>query len=242
MIRVANTSRVTRILYWTTAFLVVAAILAFIMKPALAQATRPNSQGGSTSIKGAGACPSMIVNGDFESTGGWTEYSKSGAALISTFPPPSGAYHSGQHGAYLGDYNNARDYIAQAVYIPADASQAQFTFWWQVESSESKLTARDTLTVTLDSPLETPLVTLYALDNRDQGTTWKSAQIDLTSHLSRLAGRTLYLRFEAQTDANLLTAFYMDDISLGICQSTPTPTPSPTPTVQHRYFMPGIWH
>ena len=187
-------------------------------------------------------CSSLLVNGDFESSGGWVEYSKSGASLISSFPPPSGAYHSGEYGAYLGDYNSAFDYIAQAIRVPTDATRIQLTFWWQVESSESRVAVRDVLTVTLDPPRGNPLVTVYSLDNRDQGAVWKNTQIDLTPYLSRLSGRTIYLRFEARTDINLPTAFYLDDISLNTCRATPTPTPSPAPSVQYHYFMPGIWH
>ncbi len=187
-------------------------------------------------------CSSLLVNGDFESSGGWVEYSKSGASLISSFPPPSGAYHSGEHGAYLGDYNNALDYIAQAIRVPTDATRIQLTFWWQVESNESRVAVRDVLTVTLDAPIANPLITVYSLDNRDQGSVWKKTQVDLTPYLSRLSGRTIYLRFETRTDINLPTAFYLDDISLNTCRTTSIPTPSPAPSVQYYYFIPGIWH
>ena len=180
----------------------------------------------------ANPCSQLIVNGDFESTGGWIEYSSLNTSLISDFPPPSGAYHSGTRGAYLADYNQARDYIAQEVTIPADATQVILRYWWQMETQESSLQAYDFLTVTVDAPLEQPLAVIAAHSNRDAQAIWQEQVVDLSTY----KGRTIYLRFEATTDANRPTAFYLDDITLEVCRpatatATPTPTPTVTPTV-----------
>ncbi len=173
-----------------------------------------------------GNCAQILANSDFESTGGWVEYSKTGEKLISTFPPPSGAYHSGTHGAYLADYNNAHDYIAQSVTIPSDATQAILTFWWQVETQESQIRGYDFLTVTVDAPLGQAIATLGSLSNQDASPTWQKTSFDLLSY----RGQTIALRFDAITDANRPTAFYLDDITLEVCQPSPTPTSTPTAT------------
>ncbi len=186
-------------------------------RPTLAQSQTP------------AGCSQLLANSDFEGTGGWREFSKLGVSLISDFPPPSGSYHSGNRGAYLADYNNARDYIAQEVTIPADATQATLTFWWQVETQESALNAYDFLTVTVDAPLGTPLATVSSLSNQNAAPAWQQTQVDLLAY----RGRTITLRFEATTDANRPTAFYLDDITLDVCTgtaATPTPTPTSTPT------------
>ena len=177
----------------------------------------------------AANCTQLLVNGDFEGAGGWTKFSKIGANLISNFPPPSGAYHSGSYGAYLADYNNAHDYIAQSVTIPADATQATLSFWWQVETQESSLRGYDFLTVTVDAPLEQVIATLGDISNQDAGASWQQVSYDLTSY----RGRAIAIRFDAVTDANRPTAFYLDDVTLEVCRpaatATPAPTPSPTP-------------
>ena len=174
-------------------------------------------------------CTQLLTNGDFEGTGGWVEYSSLNLPLISDFPPPSGAYRSGNRGAYLADYNQARDYIAQQVAIPADATQAVLTYWWQVETQETTLRAYDFLTVTVDAALEQPIAVIGSHSNQDAEAIWHQNTVDLSAY----KGRTVYLRFEAVTDANRPTAFYLDDITLDVCRAaaaTPTPTPSPSPT------------
>ncbi len=211
---------------WALSFGMLIALLALLaltgagVSTALAQPQSPAN---------TAACNQVIVNSDFESTGGWTEYSKIGASLISNFPPPSGSYHSGTHGAYLADYNNAHDYIAQNITIPADATQATLTFWWQVESQESAVTAYDFLTVTVDSPLGQPVATLTSISNQDAGATWQQRTVDLLAY----KGQSVVLRFDAVTDANRPTAFYLDDVTLDVCTPSATPTPTPTATPTH---------
>ncbi len=175
-------------------------------------------------------CRQVLLNSDFEGTGGWVQHSKLGVPLISKFPPASGSYHSGTHGAYLGGYNNAQDSIGQTFTIPADATQATLTYWWQVESQESTLSSYDVLTVTVDAPLGHPFATLGTLSNRDAKASWQQTSVDLLAY----RGQALAVRFEARTDANRPTSFFLDDVTLRVCVPTPTPiptsTPSPTPT------------
>jgi len=169
------------------------------------------------------ACVDLIVNGDFESDGGWEEYSSQGLHLISSFPPPSQSYHSGSRGAYLADYNNAEDRIYQEIALPADAISVTLTYWWQVDTEESSDLPRDALTVTLDAPLGTPITVLGVHSNLDAEAVWHQAEVDLSAY----RGRTVVLRFEARTDGSLPTGFFIDDVSVITCQPEPTPTPTP---------------
>ncbi len=164
----------------------------------------------------AAGCQNVIINGDFEGSGGWITYSALGAPLISSFPPPSGAYHSGTHGAYLADYNNARDFIAQQVNIPANATKALLQYWWQVESAESTLQPYDKLTVDVDRPLGQPVETINVISNQDAAARWNAS----SHNLLRYRGRTITVRWEATTDSNRPTAFYLDDVSFLICVDT----------------------
>lgn len=172
----------------------------------------------------ASGCRQALNNDDFEGTGGWVEYSSLRASLISSFPPPSGAYHSGQFGAYLADYNNAHDHIAQEVTLPANATEVTLRYWWQVETAESTLRPYDFLTVTVDAVSGTPLATLEVLSNQDVGPAWQQSVHDLLAY----RGQTVSLRFEARTDANRTTAFFLDDVQLRVC------TPG---AVTHRVYV-----
>ncbi len=186
----------------------------------------------------AGSCSDVIVNGDFESEGGWDEYSAQGLHLISTFPPPSQSYHSGTHGAYLADYNNAHDRISQSVTIPVDAVSATLTYWWQVDTEESSDLARDVMSVTLDSSLGTPIAVLHVYSNLDAGAVWHQEDIDVSAY----KGQTLILRFDARTDASLPTGFFVDDVALVVCESSSTPTPTPTPVTRRPWgYLPLLW-
>jgi len=168
---------------------------------------------GTTVTTPATNCTSLIKNGDFEATGGWSVYSAGGMSLLSSFPPPSGAYHSGQRGAYLGDYNNALDYIAQEVSIPANANKADLHLWWQIETEEDNQQVYDTLSATLEDASGQPLTTLHQWSNEDAASLWQESQFDLLPY----KGQTVTLRLTARTDANLPTAFYLDDVRLDVC-------------------------
>ncbi len=176
------------------------------------------------------SCSERITNGDFEGTGGWVEYSKAGASLISRFPPPSGSYHSGEWGAYLGDYNNAYDYIAQTVDIPFTATRVTLRYWWQIESDEDPASPGDFLTVTVKSGVGMSATVVDALASADASNEWREHTIDLSSY----RGQRITLRFEVRTDEALPSAFFLDDVSVEACTgSTPTPTttlPAPTST------------
>ncbi len=203
-----------------------ALILAIAVSIAFVNILTGNVSAASLTPQGTAGCSQVLANSDFEGGGGWTEFSQIGASLISNFPPPSGAYHSGAYGAYLADYNNAHDYIAQQVTIPADATQATLTFWWQVETQESASGVYDSLTVTVDNLLEQVIATLGSISNLDAGATWQQTSFDLLAY----RGQTIFIRFDARTDANRPTAFYLDDITLDICVPDPTPTPTATST------------
>ena len=70
-------------------------------------------------------CSELIVNGGFESQGGWTEVSKGNAALIDTELP-----HTGKRSAWLGGTDQEPlQYIFQEVRIPANASSVKLSYY-----------------------------------------------------------------------------------------------------------------
>lgn len=181
--------------------------------PAAAQPLPPTPTPGPTPTPPPPGCRNVLTNGDFESTGGWLTYSALSANVISGFPPPSGAYHSGTHGAYLADYNNAQDFVAHQINIPANATKAILQYWWQVESAESMVQPYDKMTVDVDLPLGHPVETINVISNQDAAPRW-----NVSAHnLLRYRGRTITVRWEARTDANRPTAFYLDDVSFLMC-------------------------
>lgn len=176
----------------------------------------PTPTPGATPTPPGPGCRNVLINGDFEGAGGWMTYSALGEPVISSFPPPSGTYHSGNKGAYLADYNNARDFIAQQVNIPVNATRVVLQYWWQVETQESTVRAYDSLTVAVDRPFGHAVEVLNTISNQDVGPVWHVSAHDLR----RYRGRTVALRWEAQTDANRPTAFYVDDVTVLMCVGT----------------------
>ncbi len=187
----------------------------------------PTPTPGPTPTPPGPGCRDVLVNGNFESAGGWITYSALGVSVISSFPPPSGAYHSGRRGAYLGDYNLAHDFIAQQVNLPANATKAVLQYWWQVETQESALQPYDTLTVFVDRPFGQATEVLEILSNQNADPAWYVSAYDIL----RYRGRTITLRWEAKTDANRPTAFYVDDVMLLLCVDT---------TLRRHAFFPWV--
>ncbi len=166
------------------------------------------------------SCLELVQNGGFEQgAAGWQTFSAQGYDLISNFNP-----HTGSLGAYLGGANNADDRLSQALTLPAGTTLI-LKAWWYLATAETAGTF-DTLTIALTAADSTPLSTLATLDNTALPGQWAELTFDLTAY----AGQSVVLRFAARTDQDLISEFYLDDISLSACASDPSPTPTATST------------
>lgn len=76
----------------------------------------------------------LASNSSFEDGPGsapWVQYSSSSYELIAC-----GAGHVGSCLAYLGDYNNAIEYIYQDIFIPTSAMSPRLGYYWAMFSTE----------------------------------------------------------------------------------------------------------
>jgi hypothetical protein len=172
-----------------------------------------------------------IVDGGFEqasATGniapGWTAVSSfSPNALIWTGPVNGAHAHSGSNYAFLGDYDNEDDTLAQTVSIPSNATSANLSFWTSIATNESGTTNFDFLDVEIWSPSGALLGTPYELgnansvnDNNVLGNYFHVQNIDLSAY----HGQTVQIVFHVTTDSSLATDFLIDDVSLQVTTSS----------------------
>lgn len=160
-------------------------------------------------------CSSLIVNGGFENGNtGWIIQTNNQYDIIADVTKIP--VHRGTHAAYLGGVNNASDRIATTLLaLPADAP-AMLTFWWQIETEESGAGV-DSMTVSVVSPIGTPLQTLATYTDLDADTpAFRLVAFDL----SAFAGQIIQIRFAVETDTNLETDFLVDDVALSPCGAT----------------------
>jgi thermitase len=181
------------------------------------------------------ACSEGIVNGGFENGPGigvlpWVTSTLSASDMVASIAP-----HSGGYDAWLGGYDNAIDTLYQTVSIPASISSASFTYWRRMTSSEVISAAYDILTVTVRSSGGALLQTLEVVDNRATRDQWTQSTFDLAG----FAGQTVQLHFEATTDSSWVTSFFVDDVSLSVCGTTPQPDVGIVKRVVGSNWMPG---
>jgi hypothetical protein len=170
----------------------------------------------------AGAsCIELLRNGSFEAGGqDWQQYSAQAYELISDFNP-----RTGRLGAYLAGVNNASDRISQQVALPPAPTALTLEAWWYLATAETA-GSFDTMTVSLLRADGTWVATLVTVDNTAPVGLWDKLVFDLAPY----AGQTVIIRFEAHTDANNISDFYLDDVSLMACTAEVTMTAAATPT------------
>lgn len=147
--------------------------------------------------KGANGRPSdtdALDNGGMGKIGGWSQKATDGADLV---------LDDGY--ARLGGYHVGRDELSQKVKIGADATLA-----YDVRVRTGMEDPDDTMALTLTDGRGEQLAVLKRYTGKEAAG-WERGRVDL----SRFAGRTLFLGFEARTDGDRLTTFYVDRIALG---------------------------
>lgn len=182
--------------------------------------------------KPAASCTSLVANGSFESTGGWTfpitastagytsaaahTGSRSGrfgllpGASAAALAPPAGERSLIGEVAPLGaTYSSGY----QTITIPAGLASATLRFWYRPGTQDA---SGDFQRVLLLEPGSYRMIEdlMRVLQN---STTWRQAAFDLTAY----RGRTVVLYFETyndSTDAAGRTWMYLDDVSVEACK------------------------
>lgn len=155
-------------------------------------------------------CQELIVNGDFESSGGWTINAGPPvpAAIVSSLSP----VHGGSQSMRSGVDNPALDQFTyssfqQAVSLPANAITATLSFWRYRQSTD---TANDLQMVRLTDSFGTLDYLVY---ERVNDPVWNETRFDLLGYRGPI---TLYFN-TINTAAPGITAMYIDDVSLQVC-------------------------
>ncbi len=157
----------------------------------------------------ANECQNLVADSGFESGTGWTMESQGKYTLLSDY-----LVYSGAKAAYLAGANNAQDRLSTTLSIPADAT-VTLRFRWQVQTEEDA-GAYDGMSVLVADAQGNPQKVLYALSDANASSVWQTAELDL----SEFAGQTIQLQLQAQTDANLPTGFFVDDLVVEACSAT----------------------
>ena len=134
-----------------------------------------------------------LDNGGLEKVGGWGQRARDGADLV---------LDDGH--ARLGGYHDGKDALWQKVRIRAGATLA-----YDLKVKAGERDPDDTLLLRLMDGKGKQVAVLERRAGRETGG-WERGREDL----SRFAGRTLYLRIDAQTDGQRLTTFYLDRLAL----------------------------
>jgi hypothetical protein len=106
------------------------------------------------------------------------------------------------------------DTIYQQVTIPANATSATLTYWYNVRTQEACCTPYDYMYVQVLNSSGGVLATLQTVNNSAAQNTW----LQSTCNLLAYKGQTIRIYFRATNDVSLPTAFFVDDVSLNVCQ------------------------
>jgi Zn-dependent metalloprotease len=179
-------------------------------------------------------CSEVIVNGGFESQGGWEQVSDSSAELIDTELP-----RTGKQSAWLGGTDQEPlQYIFQEVRLPANASSVKLSYYRYLHEERTGLLGAfsgeanfSTVFANADGDVVAELQVLPSTQADDQ---WRQEQFDI----SRLGGKTLRLVFAAENPRGNVSSMFVDDVSLTVCTTGSGPA-APQPTTNNTVFIAG---
>lgn len=171
-------------------------------------------------------CPNLLVNGDFESGGGWT------VGENAFLPQLTGQAYSGSRAMQLGNPPGAYapgqpsySSIQQLVTIPADAANVVLR-WWRLNGSEEGINgapdgSADRQEVILLRTNGDVLALLQRVRHNEGA--WQAGAVDV----SAFRGQSVTIYFNVYNDGNgRRTWSYLDEVRLETCNAAATPTPT----------------
>jgi uncharacterized repeat protein (TIGR01451 family) len=158
------------------------------------------------------ACMERLVNGGFETEtlDGWQAIGP--ATLITA------TVHSGNRALLLGGENDISSELCQFVTIPSEATSAWLGFWWQIRTEQASH-PRDYLYLEIRDSNGRFLANLYTLNDGLPVDKWTPAPF---MDLSAYAGQSMWICLVCQTNEDMPTWFYIDEMSLNACAPEPT--------------------
>jgi hypothetical protein len=168
----------------------------------------------------------LIINGGLES--GSSSWTLSGGVSASTY---AGLAHSGTYYLWFGGAVNENDAGYQTITIPANATAATLSFYYNINSAEGTSAAYDTFSATIRNTSGTVLATVgnWSNINKDGGA-GNPYYHQQTFNLLSYAGQTIRIYFSSVNDSSLVTNFRVDDVSVQVTVPTGSaPTVSTSP-------------
>jgi hypothetical protein len=171
----------------------------------------------------ATACPGcgeMIRNGGFEA--GETDWTEVGVDIIDhrSYPNLPIAPYAGDWLAWLGGRNNASDTIYQNFNVPSGLKSARLSYVVYMSTAESG-GVYDQMAIRLRTAGGDLIQTLASVDNTfTPAKQWVSREM-LVPAIAGYQGQALRISFETTTDGNLVSSFYLDNISLTALETAP---------------------
>jgi murein DD-endopeptidase MepM/ murein hydrolase activator NlpD len=156
----------------------------------------------------------LLSNGNFEL--GRTVWGAANSAgindpLIYTTRPRTGRWSG-----WLGNRATYTDTLSQAISVPANSSTLRLTFWRYVQSKEAAGNADDKMILALRNPDGLPIATQEIATSATTRNVWQ--QVTVEFNLAGYAFSTATLSFIGINDGDLVSSFFVDDVSLAkIC-------------------------
>lgn len=155
-------------------------------------------------------CSEQITNGGFESgTAGWTT---SGSAQASSTYATEGAYSMQAGGTAAGAFY-------QDIAIPADMYTGTISFQYRMQTAETSHPWDFYDVEVRDPATDTALTTLLSTDDSKTNATWIPASFAVGPEY---AGQSIRMHFSAAVDGVVDTYWYVDEVSVYVCQYAPT--------------------
>ena len=157
----------------------------------------------------------LIVNGDFEL--GSSSWTLSGGVTASTYASLS---HSGSYYLWFGGAFNENDAGYQTITIPANATAATLSFYYNINSDEGTSIAYDTFSATVRNTSGTVLATVLSRSNINKdGGAGNPYYHQQTFNLLPYVGQTIRIYFSSVNDSSKVTNFRVDDVSVQVTTS-----------------------
>ncbi len=149
----------------------------------------------------------LVQNGDFEQgQTGWRVSSIDNRPLIG-----SERAHGGKQSAILCGTNNCKASLSQSIALPADTKTITLSYYTYIDTQETNH-AFDFLDVEIRDSSGKKLKAIQRLSDGDLAGEWQQTSADL----SEFAGQTVQLVFSATSGKTKPTAFFVDDVNVGV--------------------------
>ncbi len=159
----------------------------------------------------------LLGNGNFElGRVVWGATNSAGIAdpLIYTSRPRTGKW-----GGWLGNRATYTDTLSQVIQVPANSQTLRLSFWRYVQSKEATGNVDDKMSLVLRNPDGLPIATQEVATSATPRNVWQ--QFTTEFNLLNYAFATATLSLTGANDGDLVSSFFVDDVSLQkLCSTT----------------------